>query len=650
MADVMQYLQEKGLDLKRGDAENVHTACFFCNESEGKRGRLYINTDPDAEIPGLFKCFLCDHKGSLITLKKHFGDRIEKEEQFGEELYGIYKAAASYYHEQLGENEQAFEWLRGPKRNLELDTIVEAQLGYAVGGGQLYKFLIDSGFESEDIIKSGLVFENKTGKKLDSLYGMVTIPYMVAGSCVGIRGRSFPYDEKGKAPKYKTCGGTKSRLYNSDAVWDATEVIICEGEFDALSMKQAGYCAVGVPGARNWQDSWDGYFVDVKRLWVLFDPDKTGTNGAKKLKDKFGHRIRQTYLLHDGLPVDVTDWLAAGHTKEDFEDVKRQALSGGLLVTVDEALVEHLETRGSKGIKFNSEELDHWISPGLLPAQVMVVLAKAGTGKTIFLLNMMQRMRQAKGQENLKFLFVSLEQTRGEWFERANRIHRFYNLNGTDDLSLDYWRENLMIIDKNRLTEAELLSALDDYEYRMGGPPDVVFIDYLGYWARSFKGDAYQRTSDAIMTLKAIAKDRRIPIITPHQVSRVAKYGEEPDADAARDAGVIEETADFVFILWTQDALHGRSEQEKSGIIHMKIGKSRHGGRGVKLDYQFAPISLTLVPVNNPSDKKNLQRARNELRFESEYHDTWEQAVYRHRTGIEGFIKEPNPAFQEKII
>lgn len=270
------------------------------------------------------------------------------------------------------------------------------------------------------------------------------------------------------------------------------------------------------------------------------------------------------------------------------------------------------------------------------------------TGKTLHLLNTMHQMRMVKGQENLKFLFVSLEQTRGEWFERARRIHRFYNINSTDQEALSWWRDNLLLIDKNRLTETELSSALDDYEYRMGAKPDVVMVDYLGYWARAFKGEAYQRTSDAIMTLKAVAKERRVPIITPHQVSRIAKFGEEPDADAARDAGVIEETADFLFILWRPDALLGRSAEEKSGVVHMKIGKSRHGGSGVKLDYQFAPISLAMVPIHHSSDARLLQRARNELRYERDYSDKWEQAVYRHRTGFEGHL-EPNPSIQERL-
>jgi replicative DNA helicase len=305
-------------------------------------------------------------------------------------------------------------------------------------------------------------------------------------------------------------------------------------------------------------------------------------------------------------------------------------------VSVRDAIAEFEEVQGKTGIQTGLKILDNAIAPGLLPAQLMVVLAKSGVGKTLFLLNLMHRMSMVPGQEHLRFLFLSLEQTRGEWWDRARRIHRFYNIESTEQEAEAFWQDRLMIVDKNRLSEAEIVSALDDFDYQLGGQPDVIMLDYLGYWAQGFKGERYERVSDAVMNLKAMAKDRRIPIITPHQVSRGTKYGEEPDTDAARDAGVIEETADFVLLLWSPDTAVGRQEEEKSGVVQMKIGKSRHGGRGKRITLQFAPISLALVPQESTA---YAQMAVSELQFDREYGDSWERAVYRHRTGFRGTIK-----------
>jgi replicative DNA helicase len=243
----------------------------------------------------------------------------------------------------------------------------------------------------------------------------------------------------------------------------------------------------------------------------------------------------------------------------------KDATRGGLLVTVDEASEEHASLIGERGLKLGYDLLDVMIEPGLIDGQVMVPLAKSGTGKTIFLLNLMQRVGMVPGQENTNFLFISLEQTRGEWFERARRIHRFYNLDATDPDCLDYWRPRLLITDRNRLSMAEFHSILDDYEYRLGRKPDLVCSRLRGLLGPSVQGRAVPACLRGDHGLKEIAKDRRIKIVAPHQVSRTTKYGEEPDIDSARDAGVIEETADYVLLLWSPDTQLGRAEEDKSG-------------------------------------------------------------------------------------
>lgn len=631
--DVLRYLESKGLQLKRAGGWEIHTACMFCGEDPQARGRLYINTDPDAEIPGLFECKICDKHGALPTIQRFFGDEPERSKEDDDRWIGrreIFAEAASYYHECLAEHPDVYKWLRGPDRGLTLETIQKAQLGYANGG--LLHHMREKGYQTKDLIETGLVVEY-SGRLQDSLREMVTIPYFVTGNVVTIRGRKWPFD--GSGAKYKTLGGNSVRLYNSDAVWDATELILTEGEFDALTVKQLGFDnVVACPGAGVWQDAWDGYLAQTRRVFAVFDNDAAGNKGLAKLLERFGPKIKPVNLSEEG-KCDPTTWVAQGGTPEEFQNLLSASI-GGLLITVDEAEKEHSSLQGLEGLKFGIPKLDVTIAPGLLPSQVMVVLAKAGTGKTLFLLNLFQRILMCPGQEDFKILFISLEQTRGDWWERARRIYRFYNLDADDRECMDFWRERILLVDKNRLSEAELLTVLDDYRERMGADPDLVGIDYLGYWAQGFKGERYERVSDAIMSIKSVAKDRRLRVVTPHQVSRVAKYGEEPDADSARDAGVVEETADFLLTLWSPDAQLGRKEEDKSGIVSSRIGKSRHGGRGVKIDMQFAPLTLALVPEGDP-----LQHyARVELGLEQE-HQTWEDAIFAHRTGVSAAVRRP---------
>lgn len=921
--DVLGYLNSKGLLLKNAGASEVHTTCFFCGEDPQARGRLYVNVDPMAAIAGLFTCHLCGQSGNLTTLKKHFGDPTTVADVDSHTRYEIFQAAATHFHDNLSDYEDAFLYLRGPERGLTVDTIIKHRLGYAGPEAPVYRKLRDLGHAKKDILDTGLVYERE-GRVVESFQRMVTIPYLVTGNVVTIRGRAWPYEKDDKRPKYKSLPGSETRLFNSDYTWHQRELFATEGEMDAMVLEQLGFPAVGIPGAASWQDSWDGYFSEARRVYAIFDRDVAGSKGLTKMEERFGSKIRAIHLSPEGMKIDPTEWVAAGHTADDLNALVDEAnRTGGILVTVNEAVDEFQYVDDTPGIQFGVELLDLAISPGLRPSQLMVVLAKTGcltgdtevkvgekdktrvmcldemyhrwsrerrplmiqrceagrivwaqvdevwdsgvkpvfelvtrngrsirataehpfytpngwrklselevgdavhvdtgrwgwggsrtgwlgedqvdritpagdehtydvsvvgdphnfvangfvvhnTGKTIMLLNFMQRMAMQRGQENMKFLFLSLEQTRGEWFDRARRLHRFYNLEDTDDDARVFWNDRLLIADRNRLTDQDVRQAIDDFDYRMGSPPDVICLDYLGYWARSFRGEEYQRLSDAIMSLKGLAKELRIPIIAPHQVNRGSKDGEQFASDAARgclagdskvmlsdgsfrriadmqgnetvvapddqfrrgdyactaawsqgiqpvlklvtqaghtiratadhpfltasgwrnlgdlrpgdsvmawrsesepvlhadsiesvepdgedevfditvpavhcftangmvvsNSGVIEETADFVMGIWAADNTMARAEEEKNGLLQMQILKSRHGGRGQVIPFQFAPLSLVMVPTADPL----ASFARAELDYASSVHrDTWEDALFRHRTGFQGRI------------
>lgn len=854
-------------------------------------------------------CHVCGEKGNLVTLKRHYGDQASGQDEESFDRLEIFRLASKFYQRELRLHEDVLDWLHGPERMLTDESIERFQIGYApqaieqdlgsdivkeVPTRALYRYLRDLGYEAKDILSTGLCIE-KNGRIVDSLAGMVTIPYQVAGSVVDIRGRTWP--DRDDRPKYKTCSGRDTRLFNTDALWNVDEVLATEGEFDAIVMTQLGYNAVAFPGAKSWQDEWEGYFGPLRRVWLIFDRDRAGEEGAEKVSAKIGPKARRIHLSEVGFKCDPTQWVAKGNGAEQFNELIAAARRGNLLVSVDEAIQEFDSIQDVPGLKFGWEILDVMIDPGLQPTQLFIVLAKTGcltgdteiavnrggkgfkiplkkmferwsgskyawdrgtptyvqravdgvvrlgevaevwdsgvkpvftltteegrsitataehpfftpegwkklselevgsevyvnagrsakgrtekshyyyrsglihhpyrgrcnvraggnsvplhrlvvearmngleldeflrrcrsdgsglafldpaewavhhidhnpfnnehenlkvltheehaaihadegasrnvleqvgvetvrsiesageqqtydismvnephnfmangfavhnTGKTIMLLNMMDRMRRVAGQEDLNILFISLEQTRGEWWDRARRIYRFYNMQESDDSAARrWWQDNIFLIDRNRLTEQDLRTAVDDFEEQRGRKPDLIALDYLGYWAQSFKGERYERVSDAVMALKAIAKDLRVPIIVPHQVSRVGRDGEEFGADAARDSGVIEETADFLLTLWTPDNALGRSEEEKTGRIHARVAKSRHGGRGVLLNLQFAPLSLVMLPESDP----RCSAARREITWRREYRDNWEKAIYRHRTGFEGHL------------
>lgn len=937
-ADVLAYLHAKGLTPRRASGDEIHIPCIFCNEDDRRRGRLYVNINPDADILGLYCCHLCGEHGSLVSIKRFFGDVTEAQEKedTGYLRRAILAEAATYYHQVLDDHLAALRWLVN-ERGLQPETIDAHQLGYADGG--LFKHLRAGGHRIEDIAATGLTrVERESGRTIDFLNNHITIPYLVAGNVVMIRGRAFGEVDNGR--KYVTPAGQKTRLFNTDLTWGADEVVVTEGEFDCYSgdteiltaegwirfdqydgvspvvqweeggvlsvasplafvskhvertlalgsarnggvdlivtpghrmvsvrrssgtieihradeprsakyhiprvgllsgsglgfsdeelrllvaisadasidrrkrdgaqyvrfgfrkerkilrlrwllkeldipfsdeqlasgatsicfrvpnylevfkvypwewlmaasatqravllqeliqwdghetpnrdsveyftaieanaiwvqalahtsgmvatiykrrnvwgqwyrvhllrsksstswqsitttdagpremfcvqvpsgkllvrrvgqvavsgncmvLEQVGYKAVACPGANVWQDAWDGYFAETRRVWIVFDRDEaaTGEKGALRILDRLGPKARHVELPphdHGKSKNDITEYMVVcDHTKADFDALLRA--SRGFLITVEDAIEEYQSLSQSEGLRFGIVTFDAIIAPGLMPSQVMVILAKTGIGKTLLLLNMFQRMTTIYPE--MKILFVSLEQTRADWWDRARRIYRFYNTGTTDEEAFLYWRERLWLDDRNRLTEEQLRAVIDDFVYETGTKPHLVAVDYLGYWARGFKGESYQRTGDAVMALKAIAKDLRVPIIAPHQVSRTITLGAAPNLDSARDSGVVEETADFVLSLWRIDQEHNKVGNEQTGETGLRLLKSRHGGVGHEETLWFAPLSLSLVPA---LEKQSAQWARNEWVWYGKGDYSWEHALVRHETG-----------------
>lgn len=629
--DIEGYLSGKGLVVKPAGLQ-LHTHCPIHGEEQGKRGRFYINNS-HTDMHGLWDCKVCGAKGNLRTLMRFYGDSAE-EAPVDERSTKITNCVADFYHGLLADEHRQVLYNRG-LTNATIDT---HRLGYAPGNGVLVEHLKERGFDTDEIVATGYVgLDKKSGVLYDFFRNDITIPYLAHGVAVQVRARA--YDPSVEKDKYRTPPGGPVRLYNVDAAWSAEEIVICEGEFDAMIMEQHGFNAVGVPGATGWKSSFVGYIKTAKKVWVMYDPDKDGQNQAIKVADALGQIARNVVIP---VPEDVDPKRAdatymtvtKGWTKKHFEDLfKSVARKASLLVTPRQAHEQWTGLQGLPGVKLGFETLDNWIKPGVLAGQVMIPLAKTNTGKTLLLLNMFQRACMA--QPDLKILFLSLEQNSGDWFERARRIWNFYNLDcdpqDVHEATMSYWEDRLRIVEKSRPSETEFHQALDDYEDQMGERPGLVAVDYLGYWAQGFRANSrYEKTTDAVMALKSIAGERLIPVIAPHQVNRTAEFGAQIQVDSGRDSGAVEETADFTVGMWSPDTMKGVEAENRTGELVMEIGKSRHAGKGEQVRLQFGVKTLVFVEQN---ESRRVAMLKNELRWATNPKVTWQQAIQAHRTG-----------------
>jgi len=620
MAETVEsYLQSKGILVRDASSSQLHMACIFCKEQANKRGRLYVRKDN-----GVYHCKRCDARGHYNSLRRHFGDAPvdlrEEESEVSDQsdvnlpLLGV---AAEYYHACLLETPEVLDWLH-IERGLTDATINKHQLGWGKFG---LRQELEKTFSPQEILDSGLVYANHD----EVLAGRVTIPYHAGTSVLQIRGRIF----NGEGAKYKTPKGGHTLAFNTDAYQGAAKIILTEGEFDALVLEQLGYRAIGIPGATVWQDSWRSYLQDAKRVYICFDRDPAGTEGAAKLAAKIGDRASIVLMPVDEKKNDPTEWIIKkGHTKEDFDQLLQQVDPPSLLKSPRDAFdqwMKHEGNTGRKGLKTGYPQLDYFIQPGLMPGQLAILIARTGIGKTLAVINFMYRMLKEDEQTDLKILFVSLEQTSNEWFERAQRIFKFDYPWATNQDVLDFYDGRLMIVDQNRVTEDELRRTVEDYTTQMG-KPGLIVVDYLGYWANAFKGEAKERTTSAIMSLKAFAKEFEVPIIAPHQANRASDH-EGIHLGSAKDSSSVEETADFFLSLYRRPPAmspttgrkdrgydpRSKVEEKKTGELNMTLVKSRHGNSNTTIKLANAVLSLSIVP--DESFELESRKAKDQLQL-----------------------------------
>lgn len=615
--DVKAYIASKGFVYREvAGGREIVLPCPACGEPpDSRKKKLYANV-----TDGWWQCKVCEEQGGTYLLQKLFGD----DPQVGDgpalpDLSArrtILTQAAAVGAQMLTNNDDQMLYLLN-ERGLWPETIIERQIGLVTGDWSLTQSLPGT-YSREQLGTTGLIYRDGPRMGRDFFYNHLLIPYHSRGSVVQVRGRLL---EAGGS-RYMTGPGEEVRLFNTDSLDDAEEVLVIEGEFDTLVVEQAlslspeervrRIAVVGIPGVGAFKEEWVTYFSGARRVYLGFDPDEAGVKGAQRVKEILGSKTRIITWPRDILQVALerhkitkVDWteyvVKMGATWREIYDLMSSA-SGKRLYTVRDSGVSWRNARKlGRGVKTGYEQFDKTILPGLLPGQLMVVLAKTGVGKTLLLCNLAYFMRHEK------ILFITLEMTREEIYERMRRIYLFHHPAASDE-EIDDALSTMLIYDENRLSEKDFEQLIKEYEDEVGVRATVILLDYLGYYARSVEGRSpYEKTSNAVMDLKERAKRAQVAMIAPHQVNRTTQEGRPIDVSDARDSGVVEETADFLLSIFVPDdavAVNHEGKVVAANTLRLGVLKSRHGGKGRHFTLTMDRLSLAIVEADAPAAKR----------------------------------------------
>lgn len=184
---------------------------------------------------------------------------------------------------------------------MELWTRASHQYHNSLAGSPAEDYLAQRGIlDGAEKFRLGYVAEVAPGHE-DRIKHHLSIPYITDAGVVSFKFRRID----GGEPKYVIPTGQKQHLYNVDAIIHAVnQVLIVEGEIDAISASLAGYPAVAVAGVNAWKPHFSRCFDGIGRVVIATDNDakEDGSNPGQELARRLQDAIPQAVRV--SLPPD----------------------------------------------------------------------------------------------------------------------------------------------------------------------------------------------------------------------------------------------------------------------------------------------------------------------------------------------------------
>ncbi len=335
---------------------------------------------------------------------------------------------------------------------------------------------------------------------------------------------------------------------------------------------------------------------------------------ANIVREKYEIRtliINSREIIEDATNSDYSSEQLLDLAEQKIFDIRNGKSTSGLQ-KIDEIIIQTFDRldlvnspdSDEKAISTGISSLDNVIT-GLNRSDLILLAARPGMGKTSFALNI---AKNAAIKEKRVVAFFSLEMSREQLASRL--LSTEGKIEGsklrTGKLNSDEWvrlveageilsKTKIYFDDTPGITVPEMKAKL-----RRLKKVDLVVIDYLQLMSSARRIDnRVQEISEITRSLKIMAKELNIPVMTLSQLSRASDQRAEhrPQLSDLRDSGSIEQDADIVLFLYregyyTQDDKENEDNNKNSG--ECIVAKNRHGeSRTVPLYWQGEYMRFT---------------------------------------------------------
>ena len=341
---------------------------------------------------------------------------------------------------------------------------------------------------------------------------------------------------------------------------------------------------------------------------------------AKIVADKYKLRMLITAsreIIDDAAAAEEDTSVLLDSAEQRIFDIRSDGEKGGLeklssvlLQTFDR--LDSLNREADESVRPVSTgigDLDRVIT-GLNRSDLIILAARPGMGKTSFALNI---ARNVACKSKKSVAFFSLEMSKEQL---ASRLLSSEALVGgtklrTGKLTDEEWQRlipasdilknaNLYIDDTPGITITEMKSRL-----RRLRQIDLVVVDYLQLMSSTRRIDSrVNEISEITRSLKIMAKELNVPVITLSQLSRASEQRPDhrPQLSDLRDSGSIEQDADIVLFLYREGYYDKNGDDNAAApAVDMNSGecivaKNGHGEMNtVKLHWQGEFMRFTDV-------------------------------------------------------
>ena len=268
---------------------------------------------------------------------------------------------------------------------------------------------------------------------------------------------------------------------------------------------------------------------------------------------------------------------------QDFAAVKT------IIFDVFDKVSELYASRGGiTGLPTGFKDLDR-LTSGLQPSDLILIAARPSMGKTAFVLNIAQHVAV---RDKKTVAFFSLEMSKEQLVQRmlcaeapidAQRL-RIGELDDADWKKLVTAADRLagapiFIDDTAGITVMEMRSKAR--RLKIEHDLQLIIIDYLqlmqGSSGSSRSENRQQEISEISRSLKALARELKVPVVALSQLSRgvESRQIKKPMLSDLRESGSLEQDADIVAFLYRED--YYDPDTDKKNITDIIVAKHRNG-------------------------------------------------------------------------